>query len=228
MSKDNVRLAAAQRPVKSAFPEFENHRAPVCCLGNRPFLLPTAFRQVPSDVKSVKLTGWLTNGPLGWVSKAHATVCLKTGRGFFHGIRSFGVNEMERNRLFERYREFQSYVGWIEADCERLVTAAPLIEPHLVALVDDFYAEIDRHDDAQGHYWWPGAGRTAQGHARAMAPRALLGDVRRRLCRPPLAGRLAACRDRAGAGLHQCRAVATPDGAGPQPPGVTGKAKPRP
>jgi signal transduction histidine kinase len=56
---------------------------------------------------------------------------------------------METNRRFSRYREFQSYVGWTEADAERLVAAAPLIEPQLVALVDDFYAEIDRHDDAR-------------------------------------------------------------------------------
>ena len=56
---------------------------------------------------------------------------------------------METDRRFGRYREFQSYVGWTEADAERLVAAAPLIEPHLVALVDDFYAEIDRHDDAR-------------------------------------------------------------------------------
>jgi two-component system, NtrC family, sensor kinase len=56
---------------------------------------------------------------------------------------------MEADRPFGRYREFQSYVGWTEADAERLVAAAPLIEPRLVALVDDFYAEIDRHDDAR-------------------------------------------------------------------------------
>ena len=56
---------------------------------------------------------------------------------------------METDRRFSRYREFQSYVGWTEADAERLVAAAALIEPRLVALVDDFYAEIDRHDDAR-------------------------------------------------------------------------------
>jgi len=56
---------------------------------------------------------------------------------------------METHRQFGRYREFQSYVGWTVVDGERLVAAAPLIEPRLVALVDDFYAEIDRHDDAR-------------------------------------------------------------------------------
>ncbi len=56
---------------------------------------------------------------------------------------------METDRRFGRYREFQSYVGWTEADAERLAAAAPLIEPRLVGLVDDFYAEIDRHEGAR-------------------------------------------------------------------------------
>jgi signal transduction histidine kinase len=55
---------------------------------------------------------------------------------------------METDRRFGRYREFQSYVGWTEADAKRMVAAAPLLEPLLLALVDDFYAEIHRHDDA--------------------------------------------------------------------------------
>jgi signal transduction histidine kinase len=50
---------------------------------------------------------------------------------------------------FDRYRELQSYVGWTEADAERIVAAAPLLEPRLHALVDDFYAEIERHPDAR-------------------------------------------------------------------------------
>ena len=52
---------------------------------------------------------------------------------------------METDRRFNRYRELQSYVGWTEADAERIAAAAPLLEPHLVALIDDFYAEIERH-----------------------------------------------------------------------------------
>jgi signal transduction histidine kinase len=56
---------------------------------------------------------------------------------------------VEKQRRFDRYREFQSYVGWTEADAARLVAAAALIEPHLVELVEDFYAEIDRHDEAR-------------------------------------------------------------------------------
>jgi len=55
---------------------------------------------------------------------------------------------MDADRLFDRYRELQSYVGWTDADAERIVAAAPLLEPRLSLLIDDFYAEIERHPDA--------------------------------------------------------------------------------
>jgi signal transduction histidine kinase len=55
---------------------------------------------------------------------------------------------MDSGRLFERYRELQSYVGWEEADARRVAAAAPLLEPYLHTLIDDFYAEIERHPDA--------------------------------------------------------------------------------
>jgi signal transduction histidine kinase len=56
---------------------------------------------------------------------------------------------MDSGHLFERYRELQSYVGWEEADARRVAAAAPLLEPHLHALIDDFYAEIERHPNAR-------------------------------------------------------------------------------
>jgi nitrogen fixation/metabolism regulation signal transduction histidine kinase len=48
-----------------------------------------------------------------------------------------------------RYRELQVYVGWTEADVERVRRAAPIAAPCFDGLVDDFYAEIDRHPDAR-------------------------------------------------------------------------------
>jgi signal transduction histidine kinase len=68
-----------------------------------------------------------------------------------HGLFSFGgqVTTMEPGPRFERYRELQSYVGWTEADAERIVAAAPILEPFLGALIDDFYEEIERHPDAR-------------------------------------------------------------------------------
>jgi signal transduction histidine kinase len=55
---------------------------------------------------------------------------------------------METGQLFDRYRGFQSYVGWTAVDAARIVAASPLLEPHLHGLVEDFYAELDRHPDA--------------------------------------------------------------------------------
>lgn len=55
---------------------------------------------------------------------------------------------MDPDRLFRRYRELQSYVGWTEADASRVAAVAGLVEPYLRALVDDFYAEIERHPAA--------------------------------------------------------------------------------
>ena len=47
--------------------------------------------------------------------------------------------------LFRRYQDLQSYVGW-NADDERFVRgAAAVIAPHFASLVDDFYAELQRH-----------------------------------------------------------------------------------
>ena len=56
---------------------------------------------------------------------------------------------MDTDRLYSRYRELQSYVGWTQFDAERIVAAAGLLEPCLHELVDDFYAEIERHPAAR-------------------------------------------------------------------------------
>ncbi len=49
---------------------------------------------------------------------------------------------MDPARLFERYGELQSYVGWTEADAERVAATGPLLDPYLQGLIDDFYEEI--------------------------------------------------------------------------------------
>ncbi|MBV8555956.1 MAG: hypothetical protein JO116_10350 [Planctomycetaceae bacterium] len=56
---------------------------------------------------------------------------------------------MTTDRFHDRYRELQSYVGWGDEDVRRIVAAAPLLEPHLPALIDDFYAEIERHPETR-------------------------------------------------------------------------------
>src|SRR5262245_4258518 len=51
--------------------------------------------------------------------------------------------------LFQRYRELQQYVGWTDADAERIASVATFLTPVLPELVDDFYTEIARHPDAR-------------------------------------------------------------------------------
>ena len=55
---------------------------------------------------------------------------------------------MNRETLFERYQELQRYVEWTDADSLRVRELAPLLEPHFAALIEDFYAEIERHPSA--------------------------------------------------------------------------------
>src|SRR6516225_3548963 len=56
---------------------------------------------------------------------------------------------MDTNNLYRRYQQLQQYVGWTEADAQRVQSVASLLEPHLPPLIDDFYAEIERHPDAR-------------------------------------------------------------------------------
>jgi signal transduction histidine kinase len=55
---------------------------------------------------------------------------------------------MNPNRLFDRYRELQSYVGWTDDDAARIKAIAALADPYLPALIDDFYDQIERHPSA--------------------------------------------------------------------------------
>ena len=56
---------------------------------------------------------------------------------------------MTPNELYFRYQELQAYVGWSEADAERVQAVSALLQPVLPTLVDDFYAEIGRHSQAR-------------------------------------------------------------------------------
>ncbi|MBI2806432.1 MAG: PAS domain-containing sensor histidine kinase [Planctomycetes bacterium] len=55
---------------------------------------------------------------------------------------------MDAEKLYQRYQELQRYVGWTAEDAKRIQAIAVMLEPRLPALVDDFYAEIERHPDA--------------------------------------------------------------------------------
>ncbi len=55
---------------------------------------------------------------------------------------------MQPEKLFDRYRDLQSYLDWSEDDPRRMIEAAKLVEPVLDEIVADFYREIERHPDA--------------------------------------------------------------------------------
>jgi len=55
---------------------------------------------------------------------------------------------MSTESLFDRYRQLQSYVSWTDEDARRIEAVASLLEPHLPSLIDDFYAQIERHPEA--------------------------------------------------------------------------------
>jgi two-component system, NtrC family, sensor kinase len=56
---------------------------------------------------------------------------------------------MDPDKLFLRYQELQAYVGWTEVDARRVQAVGALLEPGFLALIDDFYEEIDRHPEAR-------------------------------------------------------------------------------
>ena len=54
----------------------------------------------------------------------------------------------DAEKLWARYRDLQRYVGWTDADAERMHRIGPLLEPAFGPLIDDFYEEIGRHSEA--------------------------------------------------------------------------------
>ena len=51
-------------------------------------------------------------------------------------------------KLFERYKELQAYVGWTDDDAGRIKSVAAIVEANTDVLIEDFYAEIQRHPEA--------------------------------------------------------------------------------
>jgi signal transduction histidine kinase len=56
---------------------------------------------------------------------------------------------MNPDDLYRRYQELQRYVGWTDDDPPRVRAVAPLLEPHLPGLIEDFYDEIERQPEAR-------------------------------------------------------------------------------
>jgi signal transduction histidine kinase len=55
---------------------------------------------------------------------------------------------MSPDELFRHYQDLQSYVAWDAQDVARVRLAGGILEPHIVELIEDFYAEIVRHPGA--------------------------------------------------------------------------------
>jgi signal transduction histidine kinase len=51
---------------------------------------------------------------------------------------------MQSDKLFERYRALQQYVGWTDEDTANVVRIAPLAREHFRELIEDFYAAIQQ------------------------------------------------------------------------------------
>jgi signal transduction histidine kinase len=57
-------------------------------------------------------------------------------------------SQMDHPKLFELYGELRAYVGWEEADADRLASLKSILEPSFDAIIDDFYEEVARHPKA--------------------------------------------------------------------------------
>jgi signal transduction histidine kinase len=56
---------------------------------------------------------------------------------------------MNPEDVYRRYQELQGYVGWTDEAAATVAAACAFLEPYLPVLIDDFYAEIDRHPAAR-------------------------------------------------------------------------------
>lgn len=56
---------------------------------------------------------------------------------------------MNVDALVARYRDLQAYVGWTDADADRMRPLRAMLQPCFPELIDDFYREIARHPDAR-------------------------------------------------------------------------------
>src|SRR5262245_60000562 len=56
---------------------------------------------------------------------------------------------MNPDHVYRRYKELQQYVGWTAEDATRVHAVAHALEPYLAPLIDDFYADIERHPEAR-------------------------------------------------------------------------------
>lgn len=88
-------------------------------------------------------------GPFARVRGTHQAGFALVGGFFVPSAATIKKALMNAGALYDRYRELQEYVGWSEDDARRVRSVGPTLESYVPALVDDFYAEIDRHPEAR-------------------------------------------------------------------------------
>jgi signal transduction histidine kinase len=89
---------------------------------------------------------WLAAGRIRRVMKACGSSATMV-RGLF--CHQWSGTTVDAQAQFGRYQELQRYVGWTDEDAVRIQAVAALLEPFLPVLVEDFYAEIDKHPNAR-------------------------------------------------------------------------------
>lgn len=90
--------------------------------------------------------GPLSHPPDGRVAAPDAPIEGRAGRPRLAGAGPDGRQVNEIDALYGRFQELQRYVGWTEEDAAALALLRSALEPGFPALIDDFYAEIDRHE----------------------------------------------------------------------------------
>jgi len=56
---------------------------------------------------------------------------------------------MSQEQVLATYQQLQQYVGWADDDADRIAAVATLLRPSFPALIDEFYAEILRHEETR-------------------------------------------------------------------------------
>jgi PAS domain S-box-containing protein len=81
-----------------------------------------------------------------WDSRFASAVLPATMKGHFTCYGQLRPS-MGGSELFDRYRDLQAYVGWTDEDAARVRRFSDNVKERLQELVDDFYAELERHPE---------------------------------------------------------------------------------
>ena len=81
------------------------------------------------------------------ISYVSATFITAVRDGYL-GVSPVLEPDSDPEGLYQRYQDLQRYVSWSDADAARIRSAASVVQPFFVDLIEDFYEEISRHPEA--------------------------------------------------------------------------------